>query len=104
MGRVLGEIGDDEDLDELKESGLGRHRGLQGGTDGPAEKDRGRDQGEQDGGLDEQVADAEMREVRGPSPAEYLLSGQAGEEMLEGHEDSGQDEEVQEKPVETQMV
>src|SRR5947209_14469166 len=104
MGRVLGEIGDDEDLGELKEHGLAGDGGLQGRTDGPAKEHGGRHEGEKHGRLDEKVTDHEMGEVRGPSLAEDPLGGQPREEMLEGHEDGGEDEEIQEKPVEAEMI
>ena len=45
-----------------------------------------------------------MGEIRGPPLAKELLGGEAGEEMLEGHEDGGEDEEIQEKPVEAEMI
>ena len=101
---VLSEIGDQEDLAELQDPGLAGEPILQSRAHRPAEEDRRGHQGQEHRGLDTQMAHREVREVRGPAGPEDLLLGPLGEELLDRHEEHGEDEHVQQEPVEAEVV
>ena len=97
---VLGEVGEHEDLEHLQRERLALDRPLQRRRL-PERRQRGRRQERQEGErLDRQVAHHEVGAVGGPAVAEGRLLRQPREGALEGHEDEGEQEQVQQEPVE----
>jgi hypothetical protein len=93
--RVLGEIGDDQHLDELQRQRLRGHRGLELRRHRPAEEDCGGRHGQEHGELHEEMAHPEVPEIRAPLGAEDRLLAQPAEEQLDRHEDGGEQKEIE---------
>ena len=104
MDRIFGEVGGDDDLQELHDQRLGGHRRLQPGANGPGEEQRRRGHGQQDRQLHEHVADGEVAEIGRPAGAEDRLLGAAREQTLHRHEDEREQQEVEEKPVDAEVA
>ena len=104
MHRVLRQVGDDKDPDELEHERQARDGVLELGRRRPAEEQRGRRHGEKHGHLDEKMAHAEVPEIGPPAGPEDGLRAQAAEKELQRHEDGGQEKQVEEEPVEADVI
>ena len=97
---VLGEVGDEHDLHELQGQRLSRDCILEPRVRGPPKEHRGGQHREHDRHLHHQMAHREVHEVGRPALAEDRLIREAGDHALEGDEEQGQHEQVQQEPVE----
>ena len=97
---VLGEVGDEHDLDDLEHQRLRRDRVLEPRPGGPPEEQRGRQHREHDRQLHHQVTHREVHQVGRPARPEDPLLGAARRDALERHEEQREDEQVQQEPVE----
>ena len=103
MRRVLAEVGDDHHLDKLQRQRLRLDGLMQPGAAGRRRDHGCRHHRQQRRDLDQQVADEEMQRVGGPAGAEHFLGRPLRKQPLERDEDHGEQQQVQQEPVEAQV-